>query len=57
MKGHSIRYSVLPSVGPSVPIQVVGIVCMELLLQFYSDIFETLNVFRSCSEDMHIVWI
>ena len=30
---------------------------MQLLLQFYSDSFETFQVFRSWSEDVHIVWI
>ena len=30
---------------------------MHLLLQFYADCFETLQVFRSCSEDVHIVWV
>ena len=32
--------------------------CMQLLLHFYADFFfETSQVFKSCSEDMHIVWI
>ena len=45
----------IPSFRPSVPPQEVGILCMELLLQFFSDCFETLQVFRSWSEDVHIV--
>ena len=40
----------------SVPPQAAGVFCMELLLQFKSDCFETLQVFRSWSKDMHIVW-
>ena len=31
-----------PSICPLVPLQVVGTLCMQLLLQFYSDSFETL---------------
>ena len=45
------------SVLPSDPLQVVGTLCMQLLLQFYSDSFENLQVFRTWSEDVHIVWI
>ena len=30
---------------------------MHLLLQFYADSFETIQVFRSWFEDVHIVWI
>ena len=44
-----------PSFCPS--IQVVGTLCMQLLLQFYSDSFETIQVLRSWSEDVHIIWI
>ena len=29
---------------------------MDLLLQFYFDSFETLLVFRSWSENVHIIW-
>ena len=32
-----------PSVRPSVPLQVVGILCMQLLLQFYANFYETLH--------------
>ena len=31
--------------------------CMHLLLQFYADSFDTLQVFRSWAEDVHILWI
>ena len=30
---------------------------MHLLLQFYADCFETLQVFRSWAKDVRIVWI
>ena len=40
--GHSFRHSVLPSVFISVPLQVVGTLCWQPLLQFYADSFETL---------------
>ena len=33
---------------------ILGILCMHLLLQFYADRFETLQVFRSRSEDVHV---
>ena len=33
----------------------IGILCMQLLLQFYAVPFETLQVFRSWSEDVHII--
>ena len=36
---------------------ILGIFCMQLLLQFYADSFETLQVYRQWSEDVHIVWI
>ena len=36
--------------------QEVGILYIERLLQFYSDCFETLQVFRSWAEDVHVVW-
>ena len=45
-EGHSFR---LPN--------VVGTLCAQLLLQFYADCFETLQMFLSWSEDMHVVWI
>ena len=46
-RGHSIRHSILTS-----SLQVVGILCMQLLLHFYADYFETLQVFRPWSEDV-----
>ena len=33
------------------------ILCMQLLLQFYADSFETLQVFRSWSKEVHIFCI
>ena len=51
-RGHSIRLSVRPSFRPSTSNR-----CMQLLLQFYSDFFKILQLFRSWSEDEHIVWI
>ena len=36
---------------------LVYIMCMYLLLQFYADSFETLQVLRSWAKDVHIVWI
>ena len=61
-EGHSFRHSVLPSFRPSVfpsfrPPNIVGTLCAQLLLQFYADSFETLQMFLSWSEDMHVVWI
>ena len=35
----------------------MGTLCAQLLLQFYVDPFETLPVFLSWSEDVHVVWI
>ena len=56
---HSIWHAILPSIllflCPSAAFQVVGIMCMQLLLQYYADSFETLQVLRSWSEDVHIV--
>ena len=57
-EGHSFQHSVLPSVFPSFrPPNIVGTLCAQLLLQFYADSFETLQMFLSWSEDMHVVWI
>ena len=54
----SFRPSVCPSVLPSFcPPNIVGTLCAQLLLQFYADSFETLQMFLSWSEDMHVVWI
>ena len=65
-EGHSFWLSVLPSVLPSVrpsfrpsfrpPIGVCTL-CAQLLLQFYSNSFETLQMSSSCFEDVHVVWI
>ena len=59
---HSVLSSVLPSVRPSIrpsfrPPNIVGTLCAQLLLQFYADSFETLQMFLSWSEDMHVGWI
>ena len=65
-EGHSFRHSVLPSFRPSFrlsvlpsfrPPNIVGTLCAQLLLQFYADSFETLQMFLSWSEDMHVVLI
>ena len=58
----AFRHSVIPSIRPSVlpsfrpPIGVCTL-CAQLLLQFYSDSFETSQMSRPCFEDMHVVWI
>ena len=39
------------------PPNIVGTLCAQLLLQFYADSFETLQMFLSWSEDMHVVRI
>ena len=61
-EGHSFRLSVRPSDRPSVrpsfcPPRILCTLCAQLLLQFYADSFETLQMFSSRSEDMHVVWI
>ena len=53
-EGLSLCLSVFPSFRP--PIEV-GILWVQLLLQFYTDPFETSLVLWSWSEDMHVVWI
>ena len=50
----SFSTSVRPSFRP--PIEV-GTLWAQLLLQFYTDPFETSLVLWSWSEDMHVVWI
>ena len=35
----------------------VGTSCAQLLLQFYSDYFETVQMSSSYFEDVHVVWI
>ena len=48
----------LPSILPSFrPPKVLCTLCAQLLLQFYADLFETLQMFLSWSEDMHVLWI
>ena len=39
------------------PPKVLCTLCTQLLLQFYADSFETLQMFLSWSEIMHVVWI
>ena len=46
----SFRPSFRPPIG-------VCTLCVQLLLQFYSDSFETLQMSSSCFEDVHVVWI
>ena len=47
-----------PSVRPVFPsLKVLCTLCAQLLLQFYADSFETLQMLLSWSEDMHVVWI
>ena len=36
---------------------IQGILCWQLPLQCFADSFETLRMFRSWSEDAHIVWM
>ena len=57
-KSGGTYYLVFRPVLPSFcPPKVVGTLCAQLLLQFYADSFETLQMFLSWSEDMHVVWI
>ena len=37
--------------------EILGVLCMQLLLQLYSDSFDTLQVLWSWFEYVHIVWI
>ena len=50
-----VRSSVRPFVHPST--FTLGVLWAQLLLQFYTDSFETLHVFSSWYEDVHVVWI
>ena len=45
-----------PSFRPPPP-KALCTLCVQLLLQFYADSFETLQLFLSWSEDMHVVLI
>ena len=49
-RGHSIRHSILPSFRPSSSSKYL---VYRLLLQFNADSFETLQMFRSWSGDVH----
>ena len=54
----SVLPSILPSVLPSFrPPKVLCTLCAQLLLQFYADSSETLQMFLIWSEDMHVVWL
>ena len=35
----------------------MGTLSAQLLIQFYTDLFETLHMFSPWSEDVHVVWI
>ena len=47
----SIRLFVRPSTF------TMGVLWAQLLLQFFTDLFETLQMFSSWCEDVHVVWI
>ena len=47
---HKMNLVIFPSQNE----WILGILCTQLLLQFYADSFETLQVFSSWSEDVHI---
>ena len=51
----SVRSSVRPSVHPST--FTLGVLWVELLLQFCTNLLETLEVFSSWYEDVYVVWI
>ena len=51
----SVRSSARPLVHPST--FTLGVLWAQLLLQFCTDLFETLHVFSSWYEDVHVVWI
>ena len=51
----SLRLFVRPSVCPST--FTMGVWWAQLLLQFFTDLFETLQMFSSWCEDVHVVWI
>ena len=56
-QGHSFRLSVLPYVCPSFCPSVPLCTLCAQLLQFYSNLFETLQMSLSCFEDMHSIWV
>ena len=51
----SVRLFVRLSVRPST--LTMGVLWAQLLLQFFTDLFETLQMFSSWCEDVHVVWI
>ena len=51
--GSSVQPYVLPSVRRH---NEIGSLSMQLLLQFLIDLFETLHVVLSWSEDVYLVW-
>ena len=51
----SVRLSIRLSVRPST--FTLGVLWAQLLLQFCTNLFETWEVFSSCYEDVHVVWI
>ena len=54
------RTSIEPYFFSSVlrPLNVIGTLCAQLLLQFYVDSFETSLMFRcACGLDIDVVWI
>ena len=38
-------------------VETVGTLWAQLLIQFYTDLYETLHMFLPWSEDVHVVWI
>ena len=46
--------SFCPSFRPTIGVCTM---CAQLLLHFYSDSFETLQMSSSCFEDVHVIWI
>ena len=53
----AFRGYMVPWFCGSVAPLIVGTLFAQLLLQFYTDCFETLQVFLSWSEDVHVVWM
>ena len=55
----SVRLSVCSSVRSSVRPSTftLGVLWAQILLQFCTNLFETLQVFSSWYEDVHVVWI
>ena len=51
----SIRPSVRPSIFPST--FTLGVLWAQLILQFFTNHFETLHMFSSWYEDVHVVLI